>query len=179
MNSRFLVTGLPRTRSAWIAALLTAHGAPCLHEPAVAYGRRVSLKEIFDDGYRGIVYPCAGLEYGAELPAAFMGHPVVVVDRDPHESRAELEKWSSMTFDDAKWREAVAANETVIRGFDARRVRYADLDKFEIVDRMVRYLTGDSLDPRIFKLFDSLDVQQHKGKALQQLSALEAPCHSL
>lgn len=178
MNSRFLVTGLPRCRSAWIAALLTAHGAPCLHEPAVAYGRRVSLKEIFDDGYRGIVYPCAALEYRAELAPAFTGRPVVIVDRDEHESRAELERWSDMHFDDAKWAAAVEANNSIAHAFDVRRVRYADLDKFEIVDRMVRYLTGDSLDPRVFKLFDSLDVQQHKGKALQRLSTMEATCPS-
>jgi len=32
MNNKFFITGLPRSRTAWFSAFMTASGYPCLHE---------------------------------------------------------------------------------------------------------------------------------------------------
>lgn len=166
-----MVTGLPRSRTAWLAALLTAHGAPCCHEAAIGYRRQVALAEIFADGYRGISDPGAAIIYGREaLLGAFTDCPVLVVKRDTLDAQLALEKALGRPVEN--FQRVVDSIAWVEEKLNPLVVDFRRLDDPIAVDQIVQHLTGIPLDEKIFRLFDTLRVEQHIPKAFEAMKGI-------
>ena len=90
---KFLVTGFPRTRTAWLSALLSAHlGKVVPHE-------RLPDEPIGDKRCD----PGAAMSYWTQAANHFACAPVVFLRRDPHEVRRSLERWAGVKLDDRAW----------------------------------------------------------------------------
>lgn len=167
---RFLVTGLPRSRTAWLAAVLTAHGFPTLHDPVIVYGRYPTLEEMTDDGWQGLSDPSAPMVLGARLYEHFRGKPVVVVRRDPEDSRKALERYTGTQIPD--YAPAVSALAEVEARMSHKVVEFGDLDQMSVVASAVLHLTGRHIDDLVLRLFDTLKIEQHIGKAHDRIGHL-------
>ena len=82
MRKPFFITGLPRSRTAWLANLFTTEESVCHHEPARGMGA------LLMDGWRksriGISDASLVLQF-AELREQYPDAPWVYVDRDPQQ----------------------------------------------------------------------------------------------
>lgn len=138
-----------------------------MHEAAIAYRRKVTLAEIFADGYLGVVDPGAAIIYRDELHAAFDGCPTVLIRRNENASHLAFTTW--LKFETPNWDQLVAGLEWFQREFNPLVVDFDHLDDANVVNAIVRHVLGRDMDERVFRLFDTLDVQQHRAKAEARL----------
>ncbi len=168
MGARFLVTGLPRSRTAWMAALLTAHGFPCLHEPEITLGPITEIRRIFDLGWRGISDPACYLKWPDQIERDFIGRPCLVVERNPDEAKASFECYVG---EPVKNWGAFTGSLAIFRGkFDPLVIDFRDMDNADTMDMAVKHLTGSPLNRRTFSLFRDLRIEQHLDKAKAALA---------
>lgn len=158
---KFVITGYPRCRSAWLSAILTAHGSPCLHEPEVLRPGWRDLSEFA--GFDGISDPSCTVLYPEQLTKHCYGRPCVYIKRDREEAISSLRAWSGLPVDNLdryttglKW---------FVTHFKPMIVPYAMLDDPHWVEAIIQHVTAKPMNPAIFALFDKLDIQQSLPKA--------------
>lgn len=168
--SRFCITGLPRSRTAWLAALFTAHGIETVHEYPPFFGTIDLLGQWLyagtPDAPHGYVDGFAAIYHPDLVRQHFAANPVVVIHRNPAEVRRSWQAWDGPITDDAFM--------DVILKFDAfnrkatapnfLHVNYSDLDSFETVDELVIHCTGRPLKRKTWELFHLLKIELHKSK---------------
>lgn len=169
--SRFLITGLPRIRSAWLATLLNAAGVETVHDYTAAFGSLSALAAwLRQPGLRGWCDPCAACLHPEFSALEFSGRRVVIVERDPGAACMSMARWAGkpMPFETAR------ANLATFRGLvdaEVLTVPYASLDDYAAVDSIVRHCTGHVLSPQLWRTFDLLKIEQHMPKARARLEA--------
>ena len=92
---RFLITGLPRSRTAWLANFLTFGQAFCFHD-GLQHCREIGdLENLFWNAGAEVVGDSdSGLLYVAEaLPHLFPDVPLVLVERDPRQALESARKF--------------------------------------------------------------------------------------
>lgn len=116
MADRFLITGLPRSRTAWFATAASRDGFPCLHEPSKFLFGYDELASVWPDGC-GISDSALALHLGAILRdfaprtliversivevidsyCRFVGHDVRtdIVAAPLFQAQTELTRWKS------------------------------------------------------------------------------------
>lgn len=91
MTQRFIITGLPRTRTAWLSMLCSMMpGAYCAHEPIARMRRWEDYFAFFDNrdwAYLGAADSSLGFHL-IELMA--LNPRVLIIDRDPDEVEVSL-----------------------------------------------------------------------------------------
>jgi hypothetical protein len=160
---RFGIFALPRSRTAWLSALLTAHGYKCCHEPKIVYPEASDLRELSRLGIRGISDPSIYLTERAQLAVHFVRNPTVVILRDPVECRVAFERWLGRPV--GHWEALCGAFRGFVEAFAPLEVTYAQLDDFGAVSELVCHLTGRCADREVFRMFCLLNIQQSKSKA--------------
>ena len=173
MTRRYLITGLPRCRSAWLAAFLTAHGSPCAHEAAISLGRSATLQDVFDAGFEGLCDPGAPLRYRATLEDAMRGCPTVLIRRDARMARASFECWLGQPLPDAGWAMVESSLAWFEETFSPKVFDFHQLDDERMMEELVWHVLRAPLDHRLFRLFDTLKIEQHKNKAHAMIRNLE------
>ena len=128
MNDKFFITGLPRSRTAWFSAFMTASGYMCLHEglngckSIAEYKEKIKHKS---DSNTGII-----------LIGAPIDRPILVIHReDRHDG----------LFDN------VDLNK--IKGL---HVEFSDIH--DRIEEIFTYLTGDKIDWVIYNIFKDLNI---------------------
>lgn len=86
---RYCITGTPRSRSAWLASLLCAHGSICHHD---AIGKQLSLAGDYGVSDPGIA--CLA----PQLIRAHCNGPIVMIEREAW--RDPFEQWSGVVATD-------------------------------------------------------------------------------
>lgn len=171
---RFLVTGLPRMRSAWLAALFSSDQVQCFHDAIHHGGVDRMLADISASKAQivGLLDPSAASVYPRDALAIFGNDPIVVVFRDERECRTGLEKWMGQYL--THWDELVKHCQWFLKAVDRKfyAIEYATLDDYEAVAEMYRICTGLTLDRHRFDLFNTLKIEQHYGKAAQAAASL-------
>ena len=170
MNNRFLVTGLPRIRSAWLTALFCAHGVRCCHDGLVSFGSLASLESVLKRGaIAGLCDPAAACVFPDEAARWFDGSPIVIVDRDPLECRTSVQAWIGQPVD---WSVIQTKHDRFVAliGPRAYRVAYRNLDCEETVRGLFTFC-GVTLDYHLFETFKLLRIEQHLVKAQAQFKA--------
>lgn len=150
---KFLLTGLPRTRTAWFTALLNAHGFVTKHD-------RIGREPLGDYGRCD---PCAACIYPNEALTHYYDSPIVVIERNPMHSFSAYMKWSGVPID---WR-LVEDNYNwfVTHAKSAVMVKFNDLNDYDVVNGLVLHLTHKPLSIDLFETFNLLEIDQHKDKA--------------
>jgi hypothetical protein len=156
----YLILGRPRSRTAWLSALLFSDDIPCFHDE---YHRLLWLIE------RGQPFGLAAPSFAMVPPQyadLFLECPIVVIDRPLGECFESLERFAEV--------ELVPTQKLYESRFQALlerlpvgnmlHVAYNDLDAFGTVDRISRHCTGRPLSPDRFHAFNLLRVEQHLPK---------------
>lgn len=128
MNDKFFITGLPRSRTAWFSAFMTASGYMCLHEglngckSIAEYKEKIKHKS---DSNTGFIFIDAPID-----------RPILVIHReDRHDG----------LFDN------VDLNK--IKGL---HVEFSDIH--DRIEEIFTYLTGDKIDWVIYNIFKDLNI---------------------
>lgn len=170
MNEPFLITGLPRTRTAWFTALFNAIGVPCIHE--WGYGFQYSKSAFHHwlglNGPRGVCDPsmaCATEQ--AETLELFAKCPVVLIERNSIDAQTAFEDWIGQPTPNYG---ALVRNVMEFRRglkmvkADLFEVRYEQLDDYETIRTIVRHCCGRPLPHNVWRQFDALHIEQHLTK---------------
>lgn len=158
----FLVTGLPRSRTAWFAALFNAVGRETVHDWAATFGTWSQFRRWYI-GDRGWCDPCAACAHPGLTLDLVRGHPVAVIARDPKQSAASLDVAQP---GDEQFFGVIQTNyERFAREARALVVDYDSLDNYMGVARVVVHCTGLMPSQELFRTFNLLKIEQHTAKA--------------
>jgi hypothetical protein len=170
----FLIIGLPRSRTAWLAALLTDGDVFCHHELIRSCDNL--------DEYAGRLMATNAMIVGDSDPALIQcyrhirpqlpTHKVVFINRPQHECRDALEKVLIDAKIDPAPHMAVWPDlekmyaEIKMHNPDAMAFDYADLDKEESIKSLVEYCTGLPFNRERWKMFDELKITAIASKVI-------------
>lgn len=154
----YLITGLPRTRSAWLAALFSSDALPCFHE-APASPDTIDTSKPF-----GLCDPSAACLYPHHALKIFSGKTIVVVLRGAASARESLEvllgqKASAWDAIEERY------NHFLANAPNVRTVPFGGLSDFGTVRQLYREVRGRNLSRVRFDLFDGLLIEQDLAKA--------------
>jgi hypothetical protein len=165
-RSRFLITGLPRSRTAWLAALMCAHGVETLHEYPPFFANLEELRAWLYAGTEaaphGYVDGFAIIHHAELVRQHFAEQPIVVIWRNPLEVRASWESREE-PLTDANFQRVIGKVmqfwSEIKEHPNVLTVPYALLDDYAAVNEMVIYLTGQPLKLMTFRLFHQLKIE--------------------
>jgi hypothetical protein len=128
MGGKFFITGLPRSRTAWFSAFMTASGFPCLHE---GINNCRTLEE-----YKYKVSEISDSNTGL----CFLNHiddrPLLVIHRkDYHDGAFE---------------------NVSLHQLNGLHVNFNEID--DRISEIFTYLTGDHINKNIYDLFKGLNI---------------------
>lgn len=158
----YLITGLPRIRSAWLSALLTRDDLVCYHEAPTMAMSAINGQVPFglSDPGAACLYPNTALE-------KFGKSKVVIVERVASQSRRALEKFAGVPA--TNWDALEERYHLFRRMFpNAWIIKFIHLGEYSAVDDLYRFLTGRELSHERFALFDGLRIEQDIVKRAQQ-----------
>lgn len=152
---KFVITGLPRSRTAWLGALLATPAVPVYHD----------LRTYPPTGtHYGVSDPMlAATPDGDSIPA---GTPCVFMFRPPQEAKAALERAYGVELDTKIWSAMVDRSNDFISKHRPLVVMLPGLQDSGVLQVISRHLTGKPLDQRRIDTFQALKITQHSTKAL-------------
>lgn len=158
MALRYLLTGLPRIRSAWFAALLSTDEVPCYHGIEDPTGI---------SGPFGLSDPGACLLYPDWSKWASAQIPVVIIVRGQSSARPSLERWTGLPIPQVGWDALVTQYDAFIDDppYRTEYFPYECLDDYAVVSQIHQHLTGRPLSRARFDIFNGLKIEQHLDKA--------------
>lgn len=165
----FLITGRPRVRSAWLAALLATDAMPVYHEAPLA------KTPIDQEGPFGLIDPGAACLYPNLALEKFRDCTIIVIERSEKESRTALERlagkkaehWDAIEERYQFFRKAVKKRAEVLF------IPFIELNEYWILCKLMRLTTNQILTQQRFELFDGLRIEQdfHKAQLREQAAA--------
>lgn len=177
----FLIVGLPRSRTAWLAAFLTEGDVHCHHElvrqcrqPA-DYARRLLATKAPIVGDADPALPM----YYPRVRAAVGPHRVVFVTREPAAAAAAHKKMLAEAGPDFEplhdqWPQVEAAFEQMRAACpDTLTFRFEDLDNEDSVRQLAEYCTGLPFNRARWRMFDELRVTALPAKVVRNLQEAE------
>jgi len=127
-DRKFFITGLPRSRTAWFSAFMTASGFPCLHEGP---NDCRTLKE-----YKNKVSNISDSNTGLCFLNLTDERPLLIIHRKGYHIGM---------FDDVE-----------LRKLDGLHVNFDEID--ERIEEIFTYLTGESINRSTYDLFKGLNI---------------------
>ena len=87
----FLVTGLPRSRTAWMSVLLTTAQSLCLHEPSASFREIEELRTFYETDYPNYMGASdSGLAFFLPWILENLHPHTLIIERDPDEVTESL-----------------------------------------------------------------------------------------
>lgn len=155
---KYLVTGRPRTRTAWLSALFYTDRIPTFHDDLVGAMKFDDAGQSF--GLFGSGPLCMDYQHTAKL---FSGCPIVVIERDEAESRQALEKRYGVEL--TAWGNIEGAYQGFLSAAGyTLRVPVERLDEYDSVNEIYRHCTGGELSRDRFAHFHGLKIEQFSEK---------------
>lgn len=181
LRRTFLIVGLPRSRTAWLAAFLTDGPVFCHHELIA----RCAGWDGYPDALMNTPAEIVG-DSSSAIPAyydkcAFLlpPHNVIFIDRDRDDATASAQRFvrkeCGQLFDPIR-------HQKVLADYDAMRCRfpnsltvpYQNLDDAGAVGELVQETTGQDLNIERFNLFTKLRITVIPQKAYAHVLKSEA-----
>ena len=162
MRHRYLITGLPRMRSAWLAAILSTVSETS-HETRPLFSTREDLQDWLlaeSDTAAGIVSP-AGLGEFEDGRQLFDGYPVVFIRRQAHEARTSFNAYLGEEYPVKDWL-AVVDNAKKWKARANLVIDYEDLEYKDYLDKITDTCKIPRVSEHNWRLFNYLNIQQHK-----------------
>jgi hypothetical protein len=165
VSNKFLITGLPRIRSAWFSALLQSLSVDTCHDYQTRFDSLSALQRwLHEPALKGWCDPSAACLLPEFSAVEFDGRPIVIIERDEASSRRAFEQWYGEPLPQF---DTVVANyeqfKSAVRG-SALIVSYTDLEQYPTIAQIVGYCTGISLPFKTWQAFDLLRIEQHMPK---------------
>ena len=175
MEACYFITGLPRTRTAWLANLFSYQESFCYHEALKHVSSVNGLVEFLkatDAKYVGD--SDSGLPFVMEqVIDHFTNARLVVIERDPNSVIESLRKafpFASVDFPEMVLRAAHAIEE-LKKKFRPLVVAHRDLERMEICRRVWDYCLPDvPFNERRWQMLDPLTVEIRPDKYLKSIS---------
>jgi hypothetical protein len=172
-KSRFLITGLPRTRTTWLTVLFNCLGVNARHERDLHFD---SMEHLVDwlgkgtekspngliDGFASIAYPSFALKIVEDNPIVFVKRPVSEVIESWH-------KWQGHNGHDSMIENAMKNYYHFIAEMPEQTlvVEYKDLDKYETVNEIVNYCTNKTIEKELFHFLNHTKIELHGPKCTE------------
>lgn len=157
MSAPYLITGLPRSRTAWWAVVASTPYSVCLHEPAKECKTFDELKErwLALPLYRGVSDSGLALQLGRVLEE--VQPRTLIVQRDPADVLASFRKYWGQPFnDEAAWRLLIDANDALDEHAGhplVRCVKFEALNDYDTAQECFRWLMPGNPHPMREDLF--------------------------
>lgn len=145
----FLVMGLPRSSTTWLANLLTTGNTLCLHDP-FAYG----LPEQWPRDARRFGISCTGA-YLLPKWVASLDCPIAVIERDPEDCNASLAGMG--------WGDVSGCLESFMAA-PGKRFKWSSLWNEDKARELWAYLTPEPFDSIRYRMLTEIQVQPHMTK---------------
>lgn len=167
---KYLITGLPRIRSAWFAALLSNDEFPCYHDI-------LSMGTLIKDKAFGLSDPSAACAYpNTALNCIDKNCKVVFISRTHTESKDSLSK----KYPEADWNGIVSRYVFFCDKLSKKHpienllmIDFDALNSYETVNKISLFCTGKKLSRKRYRLFDALRIEQHVDKARARIDITE------
>ena len=153
----YLITGLPRMRSAWLSAVLSTPDLPCVHDRATA--GLVDYKHGLSDPMVSCVAPAAMVKVTYRQPL-----PVVIIERNPEEAFASLcvmADRADLSIDRREWESLVREHLWFRERVPQAMVVPYDLLNDSYVVQSIGAAVGVSLSIPHIDRFQRLYIEQH------------------
>lgn len=125
----FIITGLPRSRTAWFSAFMTASGYPCIHE---GLNECLSVDE-YKKKVKSVSDSNTGYAYVGQL---IDDRPTLIIHRHHHKTDADVTNR--------------------LKSLKGLHVLFDEID--ERIAEIFSYLTGEQLDMKIYNVFKDLNI---------------------
>lgn len=145
----FYITGLPRSRTTWLALAFTAHGYFCWHEAMKncftkdEYRDKMKIMSVVGNSDCGLPF----CDIAAELPG-----PTVIIERDLFEVKESL-KTQGLRHDD-EFLELLANKLSAVDGL---RVWYHEIDAR--IDEIFMHCVGAKTSPAIMAMLNNVKAE--------------------
>lgn len=172
MPKYFIITGLPRSRTAWLAALFCNGNVICFHEPVNNFSSLKEMKEFLDTlpyEYVGISDSSIGF-YEKFYTDNFKDAPIVVIDRIEEEAKIDLAYFLDISIDKAN--ELIRKLDSGLEDIKQRAkiFNFRELNNNDVVEQVWNALIPSiPFDKLRCELFQTLMIQQHKEKVFKNL----------
>lgn len=164
MNENYyFITGLPRSRTAWLANWLTAPGTFCFHDATLIDNSHVGALSVMAARRRARPYEKVGdadsglLFWSGQVRALLPEAPFILIERDPD---ACLASSLRLGFSKGLWGAILQAYWQTRRLPGVRIVSYDSLDDIDALDELYRLCTGLAMDRQRTELLQHLNVQE-------------------
>jgi hypothetical protein len=148
----FVVTGLPRSATTWLAVLLTTDRSLCLHDPF-----SLGWPDKWERDGRRFGISCTGIYLMPEILGR-QDCPVAIIERDPDDCRASLDL---MGFKDAQ----VDKLKAMLDRAEGLRFRFDDLWSEEKIQELWAFLVpGLPFDKLRYRQLAQMQIQPHMRK---------------
>jgi hypothetical protein len=137
----FYITGLPRSRTAWFAAFMTASGFPCYHEAVIGCK---SLKE-----YQEKVANHSDSTTGLGILDKADDRPTLAIT-------GRVERATEFAGCDKSWMEELEQTQVSMAGM---AVHFDEVD--DRIEDIFKFLTGQDIDWSVYELFRNLTITTH------------------
>lgn len=172
MSRRFVVTGLPRCRTAWLSVLLDHGDSACRHDALRLLQPDEWGKAFPDSPVGGISDVAVACMAERAHHAGLLGGSVVLVVRDRGDASASLARHLGISM-----AAAGAVTEAAMRGMEycakhagsALLVEFEDLASLHTAERIWEFCTGLPFDAGRAKELQRLNIQAKKDAMLDGL----------
>jgi hypothetical protein len=141
----FFITGLPRSRTAWFSAFMTASGFPCLHE---GVNGCKTIKE-----YKRKVSHISDSNTAFGMLSIDIDRPTLIIHRDARHDSEEMKSASQR-----------------LSGISGMHVNFDDIDNK--INDIFLYLTGVEVDLSVYNIFRMLNIQSMTDIDIESARAL-------
>ncbi len=170
----FVVLGLPRTRSFWLAQFLSQPNRPCAHDPARFFTSRHDIVRFFDRPGAAAVDTVLGRLWGEMAPHLPADTRVVVVHRALHDVVASMEKVCEP-------HPAVLADlpvyEQTLGRIHGKHVPYEDMSTKRGMARLFEYCTRQPFDAARWRALKDIrlecDHEAYRADIMANLDGLK------
>lgn len=141
MSKLFYITGLPRSRTAWFAAFMTASGHPCYHEAVIGCK---SLPEYYDK-IRSMSDSTTGLGILPKLD----NRPTLAIT-------GRVDRATEFAGCSRSQMESLEEAQASLAGLS---VPFEEIDGR--IEEIFKFLTGEEVDLGVYDLFKNLTIKSH------------------
>lgn len=157
----FVVTGLPRSATTWLAVWLTTNESLCLHDPF-----SMGWPDKWQRDGRRFGISCTGIYLMPEILARH-DCPTAIIERDPVDCQASADR---IGFKDSQFDKLKA----MLDKAEGRRFRFDDLwDEDRARDLWEFLVPGLEFDSLRYRQLSQMQIQPHMGKWKPEQSVLD------
>jgi len=172
----YFITGLPRSRTAWLANFLTYDGSFCFHELCRKTTNVHEMKLLLSyPKYKHVgTSDCALSYYFDKLIEMLDEWKLIVIDRNLDDAINSLDKIGLKTKESIeKVLEAHNRNKYMMKKHEHLLIPFEALNKQIACEKIWEYCTGTKMDKVRFDELNILDIEVNMKKYMQTIRAEE------